>query len=204
MTEPRLILASASPRRRELLGHLGLPFEVQPADVDETLRPGEAPATAVRRLATAKAAMLAVPGAWVVGADTLVTADGGPLGKPSDAEEARAMLLRLRNRPHQVLTGVAVIGGGKTLVSHTQTGVAMRGYTPEEIDAYIASGDPFDKAGAYAIQHPTFRPVKMINGCYCNVVGLPLAVTLALLQQAGYPAGAVARPALCKECRDWG
>jgi len=204
VTEPRLILASASPRRRELLGHLSLPFEVQPADVDETLLPGETPATAVRRLATAKAALLATPDTWVIGADTLVTVDGGPLGKPADADEARAMLLRLRNRPHEVLTGVAVIGGGKRLVGHTLTGVAMRGYAPEEMEAYIASGDPLDKAGAYAIQHPTFHPVKMINGCYCNVVGLPLALTLALLQQAGYPAPPIARPALCKECRDWG
>jgi len=201
---PTLILASASPRRQELLTHLGVPFEVRPADVDETLLPNEPPLTSARRLATAKAQAVAAPGLTVIGADTLVTLDGRPLGKPADADEARSMLRRLRGRPHEVVTGVAVAADGKLAVAHASTGVVMRRYADYEIEAYIATGDPLDKAGAYAIQATEFKPVQMWNGCYCNVVGLPLALTASLLVQAGYPLAPVTKPAFCTECRFWG
>jgi len=196
---PALILASASPRRRELLVALGVPFEVQPADIDETPVPGLDATMLVQRLAVQKAAAACRQGdgrmqravvapCAVLGADTLVVLDGAPLGKPRDAEEARSMLRALRGRTHDVVTGVAVVrspGGGAGWSSVSVVAVTMRDYSDVEITAYIERGEPFDKAGGYAIQDATFAPVASITGCGCAVVGLGLWTTRALLACAG-------------------
>ena len=180
-----LVLASASPRRRELFALLGLPFRVAVAQVAEVVERGEPPVEVVVRLARAKAEVVAAahPDALVAGCDTVVALRGEVLGKPADGEAARAMLLRLRGRDHAVYTGVAVVGGGRRAVQVARTTVRMREYTDEEIDAYVASGDPLDKAGAYAIQHPGFHPVATWEGCYANVVGLPLCHLVRLLRE---------------------
>lgn len=193
--EAQLILASASPRRRELLAALGLPFAVQAADVPEPLLEGIPAAEQAVTLALAKARAVAeqVPHLPVLGADTIVVLDGRPLGKPASAAEARSMLVALRDRPHEVVTGVALIAGGHEQSAHAATTVWMRPYRDAEIEAYIATGDPFDKAGAYAIQHPGFHPVARIDGCYCNVMGLPLWTVRALLL-AALPGAAVTKP----------
>lgn len=193
---PRLVLASASPRRRELLTALGMPFAVRAADVPEELPPQVPAASLAEELALAKARAVAreEPDALVLGADTIVVLDGQPLGKPADAEEARQMLRALRGRAHEVVTGVAVVAPEHVArVDHARTLVHMRCYTDSEVEAYIASGDPFDKAGAYAIHHPEFRPVARIEGCYCNVVGLPLWTVRRLLAAAA-PGLPVSRP----------
>ena len=139
----------------------------------------------VVRLARAKAEVVAAahPDALVVGCDTVVALGGEVLCKPADGEAARAMLLHLRGRDHAVYTWVAVVGGGRRAVQVARTTVRMREYTDEEIDAYVASGDPLDKAGAYAIQHPGFHPVATWEGCYANVVGLPLCHLVRLLRE---------------------
>ena len=176
MSAVTLILASQSPRRRELLALLGLPFEVFPAAVEEAAVDGESPAQTAVRLALEKArtVVAARPGATVIGCDTLVAVDGAVLGKPADAAQARAMLRSLRGRAHSVYSGVAVIGGGRQVVELVETTVTMRDYTDAEIERYIASGAPFDKAGAYGIQCEPFRPAAAWSGCYLNVMGLPL------------------------------
>lgn len=192
-----LILASASPRRRALLERTGLAFRVVAADVDESRRPSEPAVALARRLAVAKAEAVATlhPEAVVLGADTVVVLDGCPLGKPRDAAEARVMLARLRGREHLVTTGVCVRPpSGEALAATLSTRVWMRDYANAEIEAYVASGDPLDKAGAYAIQHPTFRPVERLVGCYTNVVGLPLCLTTALLSLVGLPAARLSLP----------
>ncbi|MCL6430917.1 MAG: Maf family protein [Anaerolineae bacterium] len=174
MREPPIILASASPRRLELLRRLGLTVTVEAADIDEEAIGGDTPAEVTARVAAAKAEALDRPRAVVVAADTAVVHRGERLGKPRSAGEAEAMLRRLRGRRHHVLTAVAVRAAGHTVVDVVSTLVCMRRYSDAEIAAYVASGDPFDKAGAYAVQHPGFRPVARIRGCYQNVVGLPL------------------------------
>lgn len=176
---PGVVLASGSPRRREMIAWLGYPVRVQPVSVDETPRPDEPPAAYVTRLAQAKARAAApgVPPGWVaVGGDTAVVLDGRILGKPADAAEARAMLTALRDRSHQVLSAVAVFRpqDGQTWHAVVTSTVVMRPYSMAEMEAYIASGDPFDKAGGYAVQHPTFRPAARVGDCFANVVGLPL------------------------------
>jgi septum formation protein len=188
---PDLILASASPRRRALLAILGISFCVTSADIDERPRPGESPAALVTRLAETKALTVARRGVaasgkrqgtpaapsdrLVLAADTEVELDGAVLGKPADDAAARTMLLALRDRPHRVLTGLALADGDRIAWSSVvETTVWMRPYTDDEIAAYIASGRPLDKAGAYGIQDAEFRPVARIDGCYTNVVGLPL------------------------------
>ncbi|HLB26488.1 MAG TPA: Maf family protein [Dehalococcoidia bacterium] len=185
---PALILASASPRRSELLARLGVPFEVRPVSVIEDVDSTK-PAIVASRLARmkAEAARLADAEAPVLAADTVVVHEGAILGKPRDAAEAREMLRRLRGQSHRVITAVAVIprGGRAALLRHPETEVTMRRYTDEEIAASIARGDPFDKAGAYAIQDPLLRPVGRYQGCYCNVVGLPLWTTVEMLRRAG-------------------
>ena len=185
---PALILASASPRRSELLARLGIPFEVRPVSVIEDVDSTK-PAIVASRLARmkAEAARLADAEAPVLAADTVVVHEGAILGKPRDAAEAREMLRRLRGQSHRVITAVAVIprGGRAALLRHPETEVTMRRYTDEEIAASIARGDPFDKAGAYAIQDPLLRPVGRYQGCYCNVVGLPLWTTVEMLRRAG-------------------
>jgi len=198
-----LILASASPRRSELLVRLAIPFEVRPVSVIEDAG-GANPAIVASRLARmkAEAARLAEPDTPVLAADTVVVHEGAVLGKPRDADEAREMLRRLRAGSHRVITAVAVIprGGRAALLRHPETAVAMRPYTDEEIEASIRRADPFDKAGAYAIQDPILRPVESYDGCYCNVVGLPLWTAVELLRRAGLDVSHVRTADLLPQC----
>jgi MAF protein len=174
----RLLLASGSPRRRQLLSLLGIPFVIKAAGVDERQLEGEAPTELVLRVSQAKA--LAVngvrPDELVVAADTIVVVDGEVLGKPADPDDAVRMLHLLRARPHWVYSGVAVWHPASRRMVHELGGslVWMRDYADDEIAAYVESGDPLDKAGAYAIQHPEFDPVSRVEGCWLSVVGLPL------------------------------
>ena len=195
-----LILASSSPRRKELLRLAGWDFRILPTDVDETPLDGEPADEYVLRIAEEKtraAAPAAQNGEVVVAADTTVADHGLILGKPQDAEEAFEMLLRLRGREHQVYTAVAVYhpAENRLVMELAITDVPMRAYSRKEIDAYIATGDPFDKAGSYAIQHPEFRPVDTLTGCYANVVGLPLCHleramrTLGIAPESDIPSG---------------
>jgi septum formation protein len=183
-----LILASASPRRRELLSQLGLNFTVSAADIDETPHPGEAPEAYVLRLAREKAGAVAPrhPGAWVLAADTTVVLGPELLGKPRDAEEAKAMLGRLSGRTHEVHTGVA-LAGRHTEGLVVRTRVTFRALTPGEIAWYAGTGEPLDKAGAYAVQGKGGFLVAAVDGSPTNVIGLPLGETLALLERAGVP-----------------
>lgn len=176
-----LVLASASPRRRELLGWLGLAFRVVPADVDETAHPGEAAIELVRRLAHAKA--IAVDGDPVIAADTVVEVDGTVLGKPADAADARRMLGRLSGRAHRVHTGVAVQAGGRRELQVVTTEVSFVVLSTSAVDWYVATGEPFGKAGAYAIQGAAGAFVSSVRGSVSNVAGLPLATVVAMLQQ---------------------
>jgi septum formation protein len=184
-----IILASASPRRAELLRSAGIPFEVQAADVDESLRPGEAPEAYVRRLATEKANVVAAryPGRQVLAADTTVVVDDHVLGKPTDAADAARMLHSLAGRTHVVLTGVCLVGPdpGQHVDATERTIVEFSAMSRAEIDAYVRSGEPMDKAGAYAIQGLAARHVTRIDGSYSNVVGLPVALVYRLLREAG-------------------
>jgi MAF protein len=187
VTRRRLVLASASPRRQELLSGLGLPFDVLPADVDESLPPGIGADSAVILLAERKASAVAgkQPHALVLAADTLVAVDGRLLGKPAGAVEAEAFLALLRGRTHRVLTGVSVSCGDERESCAVSTRVRMRGYTGLEVEKWITSGSAFDKAGAYGIQDAEFRPVAGYRGCYCSVLGLPLWDAWAMLRHAG-------------------
>jgi septum formation protein len=173
-----IVLASGSPRRQELLARLELPFEVRVANIDERRLPGEAPDATARRLSLAKARAVAPSRAQalIIAADTLVVVGRDVLGKPVDEREAFAMLARLRNRPHDVLTGLALVDPARRreCVEVVTTRVTMRDYTDDEIRRYIRTGDPMDKAGAYAIQAADLNPVARIEGSYTNVVGLPL------------------------------
>lgn len=191
---PTLILASASPRRRELLATLQLPFHVMPAHIDEGQHAAERPESYVARLARTKAEQLAeqFPAAWVLGADTVVVLDQHVLGKPADADAARAMLSSLSGREHTVMTGVAVVHRGRRIVQGDVVSTRVRFHTLQAVDieAYLATEEPFDKAGAYAVQGVGGKFVAALEGCYNNVVGLPLERTLALLRSAGYDVGA--------------
>ena len=191
----RLILASASPRRRDLLARLHVPFEVRPSGVDERLTPGIPASTQAMALARAKArdvgdrlrATGEVP-ALVLGADTLVVLDERPLGKPGSRDEARAMLRLLRGRSHEVVTAVVLrleVSEGREAAAAVTSQVLMRAYTDREIDAYVATGEPDDKAGAYAVQGEGAHLVARVEGCYTNVVGLPLGTTARLLRSFG-------------------
>ena len=175
---PPIILASASPRRQYLLSALGVSFQVIVADIDETPLPKESPAEMARRLSLAKAQKVAqsAPESIVIAADTLVAVDSQVLGKPPDADQAFAMLDVLRGRAHSVFSGLAFVRNlsGQAIVQVVETGVVMRAYTDQEMWNYINSGDPMDKAGAYAIQHGVFDPVDRITQCYTNVMGLPM------------------------------
>jgi septum formation protein len=190
----RLVLASGSPRRRELLALLGLPFEVVPADVDESVRTGELPADLVRRLALDKIeaveainALDGGPSADVVvlAADTVVEVAGAILGKPADADDARRMLRAMSARTHRVHTGVAVRGDGGTVTEVVTTAVTMATMSDAAIEWYVATGEPMDKAGAYAIQGAGGAFVTGIEGSASNVVGLPLATVVELLGRQG-------------------
>ena len=184
-----------------MLSLLGVAFEVRPVDVDEAFA-GARPEVEARRIARekAEAARLLDSEAPIVAADTIVVLDGRILGKPRDAEEARAMLRDLRDRTHEVITAVALLPREEraALARQPLTRVTMRDYGDEEIGAAIARGDPFDKAGAYAIQDEVFRPVESYDGCYCNVVGLPLWPLIEMLRKAGVADPAVDR--LLQQC----
>jgi septum formation protein len=198
---PRLVLASGSPRRRELLAGLGLEFTVRAADVDETPHPGEMPAACVRRLALAKATARSEAGELVLGADTVVVLDGQLLGKPRDPADARRMLAAIAGREHTVLTGVTLHGEsqGRQETAVEASRVRLARMSPREIDWYVATGEPLDKAGSYAVQGVGALFVEAIYGNYTNVVGLPLPATCRLFGALGYDwrwfaAGASASP----------
>ncbi len=195
-SQPPILLASASPRRRQILTRLGLPFSVGVAPGDEDLAQTHyaGPADGLAQwTATHKAVMMLTrpeaANSLIITADTTVLLDDQVLNKPHDPAHARELLLSLRGRWHRVVTGIVV----STLVkgqlrmrgSSCTTPVLMRPYSEEEIDAYIATGDPLDKAGAYGIQHPQFQPTERIDGCYLNVVGLPLCALVTLLTEFG-------------------
>ena len=199
----RLILASSSPRRRELLSQCGLRFEIVKPDIDETRLPHEPLITYVERLSRQKAAAVAenfgAELALIIAADTIVVlaadsigidAEGELLGKPADAADARAMLRRLRGRAHQVITAFTLhmhAQPARIITRHVRTRVHMRDFTNAEIDVYVASGDPLDKAGSYAIQNEAFHPVARIEGSYSNVVGLPMEAVSAAFAEIGWP-----------------
>ena len=188
-----LILASASPRRQELLRNAGIEFTVRPANVPEDVFPGETPEVYVRRLALAKARKVFEkhPGDQVLGADTIVVVDYSIIGKPVDASDAIRMLRLLSGREHRVITGVCLLTpnsepsrSAREDIRVEVTRVTMRSLTHEEIVAYVAHGEPMDKAGAYAIQGLASRWIPRIEGCYFNVVGLPIALVDAMLRAA--------------------
>ena len=197
---PKLILASASPRRREILADAGLAFEVRAADIDERHLPGESPEQLVSRLAAKKALVVRAaldrasdktPTDWpILAADTVVVIGGAILGKPAVADEARAMLVLLSGAEHEVLTGVALLFPATQRSSNIQldvrvasTRVRFRTLSKEQIEDYINSGEPYDKAGGYGIQGLAAKYVERIEGCYFNVVGLPIALVCAMLEE---------------------
>jgi septum formation protein len=190
MTEaaPRLVLASQSPRRAELIGRLGLEPEIIPADLDETYLPGETPEVHAERLAREKALAIAVarPEALVVGYDTIVVIDGDVLGKPRDREHAVEMLMRLGGREHEVCTGIAVAHGGHVESGLERVQVRFRPLTRALCEAYVATGEPMDKAGAYGIQGYGSANVEGIVGDYFAVMGLPVVRMLKLIERHGW------------------
>ncbi len=188
-----IVLASASPRRRQLLATLGVVFDVRPSNVNEEALPNEHPLVTQERITLDKAERCDVAdlnggGAsaprFVIACDTTVLMDGAMLNKPADEQEARAMLETLRGRTHTVNSCVVLRDpdSGERQIAHATTDVVMRNYTDEEITTYIATGDPWDKAGGYAMQHAGFHPVQSINGCPLNVIGLPLCVLRTQMQ----------------------
>src|SRR5580704_15478271 len=192
-----LILASSSPRRAEILRQAGIAFEICAAEIDETVLPGETALEMVARLAEAKARAItaqmdaAIRECIIVGADTTVELDGEILGKPRDTANAREMLARLSGRTHHVLTGIFLLRlpGNATRAAVEKTAVTFAPLSETEIDAYVASGEPLGKAGAYAIQGLAGRYIPKIEGCYFNVVGLPLARLYTLLRELGWQNG---------------
>jgi septum formation protein len=189
-----LILASQSPRRREILERAGITFEVCVSGVDESVAAGETPGRHVRRLARAKAEAVPLPpGSVVLGADTVVVVDGEILGKPADAGEAARMLRRLAGRWHEVVTGICLRAAGGVSVDAETTRVRFTPLTEDEIRLYVASGEPLDKAGGYAIQGLASKFIDRVEGCYFNVVGLPISLVyrrLCALAGQVRPAGA--------------
>jgi septum formation protein len=182
----RVLLASGSPRRRELLAQLGVEFEIVAPDVDETPLPGEAPVPYVGRLAIAKAAAVAVaPETMVIAADTTVEIDGDILAKPIDVADATTMLRRLSARTHQVHTGVALRRGERTVSEVVTAHVTFAALTDAQIDWYVATGEPMDKAGAYAVQGTGGVFVERVDGSVSNVIGLPLHTVVRLAEQLG-------------------
>jgi septum formation protein len=185
----RLILASASPRRQELLREAGIPIEVQPAHIAEEQRAGETPLDYALRLSREKAEAVAqkLPGEFVLGADTIVVVEDRVLGKPRDREDAARMLRTLSGRGHSVTTAVTLIGpSGHTTTRAATTNVFFRELAEEEIQQYIATGEPMDKAGAYAIQGGAGRWAIRMEGEFSNVVGLPLTVVSEMLHASGF------------------
>ena len=192
-TRPYIILASESQRRREIIGALDATVEIVPSGVDERpAKTGEHAEDYVASIASDKAVAVSANGhfgALVIGADTSVVLGEEILGKPEDDAEARTMLSALRGRSHRVVTGVTVKRYGNTASSVTSSEVAMREYLDDEMQAYIQSGEPFDKAGGYAIQDKDFAPVANFSGCYLNVVGFPLCEVMRLLSDVGVDVG---------------
>ena len=188
---PLLVLASASPRRAELLGRLELDFRVKPSNIAEDALPDESALDLVRRLSLAKASEVAkrMKTGFVVGADSLVVLDGQAYGKPEDAADARRMLQRLRGTRHQVATGVTVMesAGGRVITESMTSDITLRHISDAEIAGSIESGVPFDKAGAYAVQDEELRPAESWEGCYSNIVGLPLCRLVEMLDSLGFP-----------------
>ncbi len=195
----RIILASASPRRHELLSLIGIEHVVHPADIDETLKPGETPAGHALRLAVEKAGAIArtQPEAVVIGADTVVVLDGNILGKPPTLEASREMIGMLSGRTHTVVTGVAVAHAGTTRESTEEVAVTFKRLTAEEMDDYVATREGMDKAGAYGIQGFGATIVERIEGDFFAVMGLPLVRLIGLLRESGlsYRFGKVERAA---------
>lgn len=187
MAEPRVVLASTSPRRRDLLGRLGLVPEVRPVEVDETPRDAEDAHDLVLRLAAAKAEAGARgdDAEVVLAADTVVVLDGVVLGKPRDPDHARTMLTALAGRTHEVVTGVAAVRGRERRRVRVTTAVTFRSLSRLEIDWYLATGEPVDKAGSYALQGAGAVLVRSLTGSDTNVVGLPLAETVTVLRELG-------------------
>ena len=196
MSQPPVILASSSPRRRELLRLIGIPHDVRPADIDETYPPGERPSEHAERLAREKAMAIDAPDAIVIGSDTIVVVDGEVLGKPRDRQHATAMLRRLSGRSHVVMTGVAVRWGGRLASGVEEVGVTFRDLSDAEIDRYIDTGEPMDKAGAYGIQGYGATIVQRVDGDYFAVMGLALNRLVCLMGELGlsYNFGPVATP----------
>ncbi len=190
MTNPPWILASNSPRRRALLSLFGQPFEVVPADIDESEYPTESPGDYVRRLAKSKAESVAkrqLGAGLLIAADTTVADGHEILGKPENREDARRMLKQLRGRQHQVYTAITIMvpEKGIALQEICLSQVPMRNYTDQEIEAYVRTDDPLDKAGAYAIQHKEFHPVDNFKGCFASVMGFPACHFARSLEKIG-------------------
>lgn len=186
----RLVLASSSPRRQAFLRDLGWDFCAEPSNIDEGYIFGEAPEEMALRLAVSKASDVwrRSPGNWVIGADTIVVIDGIVLGKPADENEAKRMICMLQGRTHAVMTGTAVIGPDGAMLSCVEkTDVTFRSMTEDEAEAYVRQGESMDKAGAYAIQGKGMLLVERVNGCYFNVVGLPLERLSRMLAELGWP-----------------
>ncbi len=210
MQTDRLILASGSPRRQQFLHELGLDFRVVVADIDETPRAGETPVALAHRLALAKAEAVTerLPNrerTFVIAGDTVVALDDLLLGKPADERAATTMLQMLRNRVHYVHSSVCLLdrNSGSHIIRVNSTAVQMRNYTDQEIAAYVQSKDPLDKAGGYAIQHPTFAPVAALQGCIAGVIGLPLADLRDLLAECGISVPVVVEP-ICERHNNFG
>jgi septum formation protein len=188
-TTPQLILASASPRRRELLQRAGVAFTVIPSNTLEAVQPGETPQEYALRVASEKAQDVARkhPGNWILGADTIVEIDGQVLGKPRDAADGHWMLRQLSGRPHQVMTAFALLNGdGQVWVRHIVTSrVTFKRLSESQIREYLATGEPFDKAGAYAVQGLGASLVEQVEGSYTNIVGLPMDEVQAALGAVG-------------------
>lgn len=197
MIRPPVILASASPRRRELLALIGIPHEVIPSNIDETYLPGEVPRTHAERLAREKASLSQRDDAVVIGSDTIVVVDGDVLGKPTDDEHAAAMLRRLSGRSHVVMTGVAVRWRGRIASGVEEVGVTFRALNDDDIARYIATREPMDKAGAYGIQGYGATIVSRVDGDYFAVMGLALGKLVSLCRELGlrYDFGALAADA---------
>ena len=207
-TEMTLVLASGSPRRREIVKALEMPIRMTVSDVIEgPPRAGEETADYVKRLSLekARASRHEEQGSLILGADTIVVLEGEILGKPADEAEAVHMLERLRGRTHTVITGVTLldVDAGRHLSATRSSDVVMRSYGDEEIRAYVASGEPMDKAGAYAAQDERFKPAAEIRGCYLNVVGLPLCDVIDIMAEMGVRArlkSGWTPPDRCREC----
>ncbi|HSN94048.1 MAG TPA: Maf family protein [Anaerolineaceae bacterium] len=198
--EFKFILASGSPRRRELLTLLGLPFEVQPGQINESINVAEKPLDYVKRMAEEKSnADIHSDNSWVLSADTIVEHNGMVIGKPKDPAEAKETLKALRAKDHRVITALNFSIDGQSRSAQCQTTVSMRDYSDDEINSYIFTNGPMDKAGAYAIQDAAFHPVSNLQGCWANVMGLPLCHLHKLMRQSGLET----EPGIAERCQSY-